>query len=125
MRLADDGFDIGINDRAASDKLTSLEAEIVAKGRKCSVHVADVSVQANVSQMVDEVVSFHGGLDVVSDADSPDSAMRCDTMRFLLQMVANAGVSVWVPFLESEWFEHLDQRVTVIGAKKKYGVQSD
>ncbi|KAF7369252.1 NAD(P)-binding protein [Mycena venus] len=73
LRLAQDGFDIAVNDISAnSANLDSLVDEIKQKGRKSSKHVADVSQEDSVKEMFDEVVKEHGGLDV---------------------MVANAGVA--------------------------------
>ncbi|KAF7366021.1 NAD-binding protein [Mycena venus] len=72
LRLASDGFDIAVNDIPANaDKLSNLVEEIKAKGREASAHVADVSVEEQVKDMVEEVVKIYGGFDV---------------------MVANAGV---------------------------------
>ncbi|PBK86211.1 short chain oxidoreductase [Armillaria gallica] len=74
LRLADDGFDVAINDISLDAKLTKLrevQAEIVEKGRRCSVFPGDVSNEEHVKHMVESVVHTLGGLDV---------------------MVANAGV---------------------------------
>ncbi|KAJ6551121.1 acetoin reductase family protein [Mycena capillaripes] len=73
LRLADDGFDVALND--ISDNSANLDAlvdEIKQKGRQCSKHIGDVSQEEDVESMVEEVVKQHGGLDV---------------------MVANAGVA--------------------------------
>ncbi|KAJ7133573.1 NAD-binding protein [Mycena epipterygia] len=73
LRLAADGFDVAVNDIAVhSDKLDALVSEIQEKGRASSKHIADVSREDQVKEMVELVVQKHGGLDV---------------------MVANAGVS--------------------------------
>ncbi|KAJ7489124.1 hypothetical protein FB451DRAFT_1362103 [Mycena latifolia] len=82
LRLADDGFDVAVNDVSTSSaKLQNLVEEIWAKGRASSMHVADVSQEAQVKEMVQQVVEHHDGLDV---------------------MVANAGVTgrPGVPFTE-------------------------
>ncbi|KAJ7641866.1 hypothetical protein FB45DRAFT_786017 [Roridomyces roridus] len=72
LRLADDGFDVAVNDIVANEKkLSSVVEEIKAKGRQSSAHLADVSVEEDVKGMVAEVVRVYGGLNV---------------------MVANAGV---------------------------------
>ncbi|KAJ6482561.1 NAD-binding protein [Mycena sanguinolenta] len=73
LRLAEDGFDVAVND--ISDKSADLETlveEIQQKQRKSSKHVADVSQEESVKEMVAGVVKAHGGLDV---------------------MVANAGIA--------------------------------
>jgi len=74
LRLADDGFDVAINDISLDAKLTKLrevQAEIIEKGRQCGVFPGDVSNEEHVKHMVESVVHTLGGLDV---------------------MVANAGV---------------------------------
>ncbi|KAG8221420.1 hypothetical protein J3R82DRAFT_1608 [Butyriboletus roseoflavus] len=74
LRLANDGYDIGLNDlHANKNKLEVLSIEITRQcpGRRVCVLVADVSVEGEVKGMVDGVVAALGSLDV---------------------MVANAGV---------------------------------
>ncbi|KAJ7234764.1 NAD(P)-binding protein [Mycena haematopus] len=66
LRLAEDGFDVAVNDVPEnSAKLDAVIAEIKQKGRKSSKHLADVSQDENVKQMVENVVKHHGGLDVM------------------------------------------------------------
>jgi NAD(P)-dependent dehydrogenase (short-subunit alcohol dehydrogenase family) len=66
LRLASDGFDIAVNDIPTNaDKLTALVEEIKAKGREASAHVADVSVEEQVKNLMEEVVKIYGGVDVV------------------------------------------------------------
>ncbi|KAF7377434.1 NAD-binding protein [Mycena sanguinolenta] len=73
LRLAEDGFDVAINDIPdKSAELDTLVEEIQQKQRKSSKHLADVSQEESVKEMVAEVVKAHGGLDV---------------------MVANAGIA--------------------------------
>ncbi|KAJ6570511.1 hypothetical protein DFH09DRAFT_417128 [Mycena vulgaris] len=73
LRLADDGFDVAVNDIANnSEKLDTLVGEIREKGRASSKYVADVSQEEQVREMVEMVVGQHGSLDV---------------------MVANAGIA--------------------------------
>ncbi|PBK62212.1 acetoin reductase family protein [Armillaria solidipes] len=74
LRLADDGFDVAVNDIALDVKITKLrevQAEIIEKGRQCGVFPGDVSNEGDVKSMIEGVVDTLGGLDV---------------------MVANAGV---------------------------------
>ncbi|KII85534.1 hypothetical protein PLICRDRAFT_145303 [Plicaturopsis crispa FD-325 SS-3] len=81
LRLADDGFDVAVNDIAAKKvDLESLRADIEKKGRKSRCVFADVSVEEQVKTMIDTVVAELGGLDV---------------------MVANAGVITWAPFFDT------------------------
>ncbi|KAJ7267195.1 NAD-binding protein [Mycena rebaudengoi] len=66
LRLADDGFDVAVNDVASNaGKLDQLVDEIKAKGRASSKHIADVSVDEQVREMVEQVVEQLGGLDVM------------------------------------------------------------
>ncbi|SJK99215.1 uncharacterized protein ARMOST_02506 [Armillaria ostoyae] len=74
LRLADDGFDVAVNDIALDVKITKfreVQAEIIEKGRQCGVFPGDVSNEEDVKRMVEDVIDTLGGLDV---------------------MVANAGV---------------------------------
>lgn len=67
LRLADDGYDIAVNDIASNaEKLGTVEGEIKAKGRRTYVGVADVSIENEVKAMIDAVVQALGGLNVVS-----------------------------------------------------------
>ncbi|KAJ7220746.1 hypothetical protein GGX14DRAFT_515093 [Mycena pura] len=73
LRLADDGFDVAVNDIVAhSELLDTLVTEIQQKGRQSSKHVADVAQEQQVKEMVEGAAKQLGGLDV---------------------MVTNAGVS--------------------------------
>ncbi|PBK86221.1 NAD(P)-binding protein [Armillaria gallica] len=68
LRLADDGFDVAINDILLDMKITKLQAvqaEIIEKGRRCGVFPGDVSKEEDVKTMVEGVVSTLGGLDVI------------------------------------------------------------
>lgn len=65
LRLADDGFDVAVND-ISEEKLTDVMSAIKAKGRRSSGHVADVSVEPQVKRMIENAVQEHGSLDVVS-----------------------------------------------------------
>jgi NADP-dependent 3-hydroxy acid dehydrogenase YdfG len=66
LRLADDGFDVAVNDISV-DHLESLVEDIRMKGRLSSMHKADISVEDQVRTLVENVVRKHGGLDVVSN----------------------------------------------------------
>ncbi|KAJ7607218.1 hypothetical protein FB45DRAFT_1040486 [Roridomyces roridus] len=46
LRLADDGFDVAVNDISASAELQNLVKEIRQRGRASSIHTADVSQDA-------------------------------------------------------------------------------
>jgi NAD(P)-dependent dehydrogenase (short-subunit alcohol dehydrogenase family) len=67
LRLAKDGLDVALNDIPGNlEKVKEVSEKIMSLGRKSSVHLADVSVEDQVKNMVEEVVKEHGGLDVVS-----------------------------------------------------------
>ena len=66
LRLADDGFDVAINDLpSAKDNLESLSEELTSKRRRTCIVAADVSVEAEVQNMVSTVVENLGELNVV------------------------------------------------------------
>ncbi|KAJ5363637.1 acetoin reductase [Penicillium cataractarum] len=72
LRLADDGFDIVVNDLASQTALLEdLASEVKAKQRGCFVVTGDVTVETDVQEIVLKAVSSFGELNV---------------------MVANAGV---------------------------------
>ncbi|KAH7929163.1 NAD(P)-binding protein [Leucogyrophana mollusca] len=66
LRLANDGFDVAVNDiPAKKDQLDTVKQEVNAAGRRALSLYADVSVDADVKGMVDQVVQELGGLDVM------------------------------------------------------------
>ncbi|KAF8881748.1 NAD(P)-binding protein [Infundibulicybe gibba] len=74
LRLADDGFDVALNDIPSQMKaLESLQEEISRKGRRSTIIVGDMSVEEDVKSLVNRVGAALGGLDV---------------------MVANAGICI-------------------------------
>jgi NAD(P)-dependent dehydrogenase (short-subunit alcohol dehydrogenase family) len=100
LRLANDGFDISLNDLPSQlEGLKQVRAEIEAKGRKAYVVTGDVSVEADVQRIVEDTAKYLGSVDVVS------------ILIFLLmrhsnrvyQFVANAGVCLAKPFLDSKY----------------------
>lgn len=69
LRLAEDGFDVAVNDiPSKTTELASVAEEIRGKGRKAIVVAADVTVEDQVKGMVESTVKELGGLDVVSIA---------------------------------------------------------
>ncbi|MGI5138103.1 SDR family oxidoreductase [Streptomyces sp. CA-106110] len=65
LRLAQDGFNVAINDIPHSaDAAESVKAEIEALGRRASLVLGDVTEPAAVSSMIDRAVSELGRLDV-------------------------------------------------------------
>ncbi|KAJ7182879.1 NAD(P)-binding protein [Mycena crocata] len=74
LRLAEDGFDVAVNDIFVnSDKLETLVNEIQQKGRASSKHVADVSNEDQVKEMVELAIRQHGGLDALENLASTDA----------------------------------------------------
>ncbi|KAF8198511.1 acetoin reductase family protein [Pholiota molesta] len=81
LRLSEDGFDVALNDIPPQKaELDELRNEILKAGKKAFIWVGDVSVEGEVKRMIDEVVQELGSLDV---------------------MVANAGICITKPFLET------------------------
>lgn len=75
IRLAADGYDVALNDIASKTLLLEgVKAEIIAAGGRAGVFCADVSVDAEVRDMVAGAVEAFGGLDVVSRHSSFDSS---------------------------------------------------
>ena len=65
-RLSRDGFHAVLNDHPSQrDPLTEVERDIKDKGGKTVIHLADVSVEADVMAMVAEAGKL-GSLDIVS-----------------------------------------------------------
>lgn len=92
LRLARDGFDIALNDLPNKDaKLELVATEVERLGRQVCVIPADVTVNEQVKEMVDDAVKKLGGLDV---------------------MVANAGV-VTLASLVSSTVELWDHTLSV------------
>lgn len=99
LRLASDGFDVAVNDIAPSrGKLESVVGEITKKGRNGHLVVADVSKEVEVEAMVKEVVDALGSLDVVRVYFFGPVLEWGSHGR---QMVANAGISIMKPIIDS------------------------
>ncbi|KAG1739902.1 uncharacterized protein EDB91DRAFT_1082274 [Suillus paluster] len=92
LRLAQDGFDIALNDvPTKGPQLESVATEIKSLGRRVCIVPADVTVDEQVKEMVDGAVTKLGGLDV---------------------MVANAGVATGGSLLSST-VESWDHKMAV------------
>ncbi|KZP23999.1 NAD-binding protein [Athelia psychrophila] len=108
LRLADDGFDVAVNDIPSNQPaLDSLVEEIKAKGRRSVAVPADVTQEEQVKEMVAKVVKDLGGLDV---------------------MVANAGIchstGLVVDTTVENWDSHFDINVKgVFFCYKHAGIQ--
>jgi NAD(P)-dependent dehydrogenase (short-subunit alcohol dehydrogenase family) len=66
LRLADDGFNVAVNDLPNTPELNEVLQEIENKGRRSLAIPADVSLESEVVKMIQEVVQNLGSLDVVS-----------------------------------------------------------
>ena len=66
LRLAEDGFDVAVNDLSDAPGLEQVVQEIESKGRRSLGVPADVSLEAEVEKMIQQVVENLGSLDVVS-----------------------------------------------------------
>jgi len=81
FRLAQDGFDVAVNDLSSQQReLEEVRADILKLGKLSSIFLGDVSVEKQVESIISAVVDQMGALDV---------------------MVANAGVCIPKPFLET------------------------
>ncbi|KAF8836790.1 NAD(P)-binding protein [Paxillus ammoniavirescens] len=95
LRLAKDGYDIALNDIPSKyDQIRALADDIDKSGRKVLVLPADITVEEQVQEMVQEVTKELGGLDV---------------------MVANAGVAQLLPLTSTglgDW-----ERIMAVNAR--------
>jgi NAD(P)-dependent dehydrogenase (short-subunit alcohol dehydrogenase family) len=66
LRLAEDGFDVAVNDIPGTSELDGLVQEIQSKGRRSLSVPADISLEADVERIIQKVVQDLGSLDVVS-----------------------------------------------------------
>ncbi|KAF8960440.1 NAD-P-binding protein [Flammula alnicola] len=81
LRLSRDGFTVALNDLPSQrDRLEDLRTDIMKSGQQAMVAVGDVSADAKVEQMINDVANQFGALDV---------------------MVANAGICITKPFIET------------------------
>ncbi|KAL5513911.1 hypothetical protein ACEPAG_2672 [Sanghuangporus baumii] len=81
QRLADDGIDVAVNDIASKRTLIDkVVEEVRQKGRRAIAVPADVSSEADVSEMVKKTANELGSVDI---------------------MIANAAISPLSPFLET------------------------
>ncbi|KAK1231658.1 hypothetical protein PQX77_005224 [Marasmius sp. AFHP31] len=81
IQLAKDGFDVAVNDIEHNhDRVAAVSEEIKALGRSSSVHIADVSIEAEVETMIENVVKEHKSLDA---------------------MIANAGIAKRGPIIDT------------------------
>lgn len=66
-QLAKDGYDIALNDISSQrEELEKVLNEVTDLDRRGRIVIADVSSDQEVKAMVDDVVEYFGGVDVVS-----------------------------------------------------------
>ncbi|KAI9451788.1 NAD-binding protein [Russula earlei] len=91
IRLAEDGFDVAVNDLPGTPELDEVIKAIESKGRRAVAAPGDVSEESVVTDMIQRTVSTLGSLDV---------------------MVANAGAVILETFLETS-VEAFDKQMAV------------
>ena len=75
LRLANDGFDVALNDIPAKEKeLNVVQRQIIEAGKQALICLGDVSVETDVISMVQLTVQKLGSLDVVRFQIFADSA---------------------------------------------------
>ncbi|KAJ7665784.1 hypothetical protein B0H17DRAFT_1090189 [Mycena rosella] len=125
LRLADDGFDVSVNDIAHnSEALAKVVHEIQAKGRVSSAHVADVSLEDQVRGMV-EVVKTYGRLDIVANAEIagniPVAEMTSDKWDHVMDVNAK-GAFLCYKYAGMQMIKQGNSG-RIIGASSIYGKQ--
>ncbi|KAI0001175.1 hypothetical protein BJV77DRAFT_938693 [Russula vinacea] len=91
LRLAEDGLDVAVNDLPDAPGLDDVMREIESKGRRSIAIPADVSLEAEVVRIIQQVVQKLGSLDV---------------------MVANAAIMMYQSFLDTT-VDSFDRVMTV------------
>ncbi|KAF8993621.1 hypothetical protein BDQ17DRAFT_1431596 [Cyathus striatus] len=106
LRLAQDGYNISINDLPSKvEGLKDVERGIVSIGRKCSISVGDVSKEEDIKALVKSAVDELGGVDV---------------------MVANAGICAFNPIVDmpvEEFDRHYAVNIRGVFLSYKYAAQ--
>ncbi|PPQ79277.1 hypothetical protein CVT24_007226 [Panaeolus cyanescens] len=107
LRLSRDGFRVAINDIPSKERqLQDVATEIKTKGGEPLALVGDVTVEEQVAKMVDTATQTLGGFDVVSCSLVIlsliiNAMLTCDPDIVPVKMVANAGIALLGPFLET------------------------
>lgn len=91
LRLAEDGFDVAVNDLPGTSELDEVIQEIESKGRRSLGVPADISLEPEVESIIQKVVHDLGSLDV---------------------MVANAGIVAYETLLDTT-VESFDRMMAV------------
>ena len=82
LRLAEDGFDVAVNDLPDTPELYDVVREIESKGRRSLAVPGDVCLEAEVEKIIQQVVENLGCLDVVSPSDSASGSMLKRAIRW-------------------------------------------
>ena len=82
LRLAEDGLDVAINDLPDTPELDDVSREIESKGRRSLAVPGDVSLEAEVEKIIQQVVEKLGSLDIVSPSDSASGSMLKCAIRW-------------------------------------------
>lgn len=80
LRLAEDGFDVAVNDLPDTPELEEVLRGIQNKGRRSIAVPADVSLEPEVVGMIQDVVQKLGNLDVVSSLPERAAAKRAESV---------------------------------------------
>lgn len=70
LRLADDGYDVAVNDLPDTPELEEVVNTIAAKGRRTLATPGNVSEESVVIDMIESTVKMLGSLDIVRTAQS-------------------------------------------------------
>ena len=65
LRLAEDGFDVAVNDVPGTPELDEVVKAIQGKGRRSLCVPGDISLEPEVEKIIQQVVHELGSLDVV------------------------------------------------------------
>ncbi|KAI0724854.1 hypothetical protein C8Q72DRAFT_877690 [Fomitopsis betulina] len=85
LRLADEGFNVAINDIPSNAaNLDSVAKEVAAKGRTALPLLGDVSQEDAVRTMVEKTVAVLGRLDVVLDTEAFDRSLAVNVRGVML-----------------------------------------
>ncbi|KAN0141610.1 NAD(P)-binding protein [Lactarius tabidus] len=68
LRLAEDGFDVAVNDVPGTSELDELVKEIQGKGRRSLCVPANISLEPEVEKMIQQVVQELGSLDLSTES---------------------------------------------------------
>jgi NADP-dependent 3-hydroxy acid dehydrogenase YdfG len=98
LRLADDGFDVAVNDLPHTPELVKVVKEIEAKGRRAIAAPGDVSIDSVVTDMIQQTVRELGSLDVVRRKKKKKKVFPTRASRPLFRvLIFTCGFCRWWP----------------------------